>query len=110
MQPAGHRFRCPYLWQINSAGGYALQHHAQSAVAASVFNHLAIVGQGAGRHHFHIAAQLGHFADGVAQLVGQALGVSVVSTRSTIWSLAISPLTTSRARCTCGKRLAMAAT
>ena len=35
--------------------GYALQHHSQLAVAACVFNHLAIVGQGAGWHHFHIA-------------------------------------------------------
>ena len=37
-------------------------------IAPCVLNHLAVVGQRARRHHLHIAAQLGHFADRVAEL------------------------------------------
>ena len=37
-----------------------------SAVAARVFNHLAVIGQAAGGQHLHLAAQFGDVAHGVA--------------------------------------------
>jgi hypothetical protein len=53
-------------------------------------------------------AQLGYIPHGLGQLLGQTIGITqAASTLSVIVSLAISPLTTKRARVISGKRLTM---